>query len=587
MNDTARTETPSRYGPRAWLVVAGLSMLPYLLTAWFPFAYDDYGQILENPFLRNYNRVTDLVTLDTLNNPHVVNGRRPVAVFTHLVDFQIWNLSPVGYHVTSALLHALAVLAFGLFIRTLANRSGNSKWELSGLGASLLFGLHPLATEAAHVPSFRPDILFTLFTFLALRQGITLRDTYSGKWLGGIAAFSLFTFLALLSKETAVILPALLSMIWWLYPTTRPRRATAFLLLGISFSAIVLFALLCLGGAPLQAAGGSWNGISLKFPENLLTTPALFTKGLRLLFFPLGLSLDHAIPPGLPGFQALAGVTAMAFMAVAVVVFRRRNPWLALSLSGIMLAFLPVSNLVPLINPFAERYLYLSCAFTAMLVTNLVMQLRGPVGTFEKSMAGLAVILALLTGLRMFDWRSEENIWTKTLHQNPGSVKALTWLGILHKAGDPLKAHEYFVRACELNPQAANDAMVNLAILYGQQGEIQRAETLLREAIRLRPEKAAGYYNLAFDLSLQERIPEAIAVLREGIKVDEMYLPTRLMLAGLLCDSGNLEAALDITRGTLRLDPANEVALELNGYLQWQINNPDADPFEEPAPALQ
>lgn len=105
------------------------------------------------------------------------------------------------------------------------------------------------------------------------------------------------------------------------------------------------------------------------------------------------------------------------------------------------------------------------------------------------------------------------------------------------------------------------DMMSEFHILYRAKtnewdGKWEDAEKDYREILRLQPDVAWRYVDLAIFLTLRNRLPEAIDTLRQGLKrmPDSFVLLTRL--AHLEMGAGRYDEASEMSRAALRIDPA-------------------------------
>jgi len=279
------------------------------------------------------------------------------------------------------------------------------------------------------------------------------------------------------------------------------------LLAGIALVSAVAIAAASIG-RPMQAAGSIWNGLSLRWPENVWTAPWLWLRGMALFIWPWPLSADHVVTPvasmGDPRF--LAGAFALLATLAAAWWLRRRAPLLALGLGWLVLAWAPVSNAVPLLNPFAERYLYFVAPGAAIVAGDLLSRLGKP----SRWVGPLCAAYVAILWVRLPEWRSDEALWDATLRTEPRSARALTGIGLQLKGEGRIgEAEEYFRRATEANPRDSR-ARINLAILRGQGGDLAGAERMLREAVAVRPDLSEGWANLAVALELQGKRDEAL-----------------------------------------------------------------------------
>ena len=282
--------------------------------------------------------------------------------------------------------------------------------------------------------------------------------------------------------------------------------------------------------------------MSLPFPANLLTAPWLWVKELRVLAWPHPLIADYVITPvsHVSDWRFPAGAAALLASAFAAVACVRRAPAIAFGMGWMLIGFMPVSNIIPLYNPFAERYSYLIAIGFAVVAAQTLSLLPerawrcsaarpeppGDNACLHSRAILLAMICAAYTGLtitRVADWSGDLSLWSKTLQQEPQSARAHTWIGLSCKQTGNLElALKHFAAADQLNPREIS-GLINIAILYGQQGQLAEAERLLREAVRRRPDKADAHWNLAVALDAQGRKDESMVEVRETLKLDPRY----------------------------------------------------------------
>lgn len=490
-----------------WLACLAVAASPWLCGLTHPFLYDDIGMIAENDFLADASNWTQVVSGQTLANPQVLNGRRPAVLATFFLDRAWHGLQPTGWRLTSLLLHLSCV---GLWMELLRRLGAG---EFVALAAGLLFALHPAGVEAVHAPGFRADVLCLLFMLAALHS---ILSAHRHGWLA-LLGCGLFTALALLSKETALVVPVLVGALMILFPSFFPatgcRRMAG---LGVCTAvAAGFFVLWMLLPTDVQALGGSWNGESLQFPETIWSIPALWGRTVRFLLVPWPLNVT-------PQFEPVTSVSSGRFWGWGIFLmlylfaawrWRRSMPWMALGLVWILVMFLPVSNGLPLLHPIADRYLYPMAPGLAVALAWGIAQAPRPARSWL--LAVLAVVLAGLVTARIREWESGERLWSVAYARNPRSATAATWLGLLREeAGDPAEAREWYVRAVEANPYAVA-AWINWGVVEGKRGAWAESERLLRQALAVRPESIQARANLVTCLDGQGRHTEANA-LRDG-----------------------------------------------------------------------
>lgn len=488
-----------------WCLLVALMMLPWLYGLRFPFQYDDVGMIEENGFLADGGNAALVLTGRTLVDPEVLNGRRPAVLASYFLDRELYGLRPAGWRATNLALHLANALMLAALVRRLSGRGG-----LAGM-AALLFALHPVLVEAVHTPGFRADVLCLFWSLAAFHAWFWAADADGGGRAGAAlrgAAMLAALALALFSKETALAWPLAAGAILWLYPRAfaRPRAAW-----GLAASAAVLaagfFAMWTVLPADLQAASGSWNGESLRPPENLLSLPALWTRTLRLALVPWPLNVT-------PRFDAVSspadgrfwlGLFWMAVCGTAAWKAHRRLPTLALGLCWMAAWFLPVSNLWPLYHPVADRYLYPVVPGFALMAAWLFEQQSA--GARRVGVGAIALLYAVLLVWRVWQWRTPESLWTAAYFQNPKSATAATWLGLLaEEQGDADAAATFYKAATEANPRALH-AWIDWGVLEGRRGNYAESERLLLTALEISPSNKTAAANLAHCRFLASRPP--------------------------------------------------------------------------------
>jgi protein-S-isoprenylcysteine O-methyltransferase Ste14 len=126
---------------------------------------------------------------------------RPLVMATYALNYAWGRTDPTGYHVVNIGLHLAAVCLVILLVWNLtADR-------LAAFFGGLLFALHPIQTEAVNYITARSSVLYGAASLVAVVLFIRYRRSPRS---GMLAWASLSYAAALLSKEAAVIVPALL-----------------------------------------------------------------------------------------------------------------------------------------------------------------------------------------------------------------------------------------------------------------------------------------------------------------------------------------------------------------------------------------
>lgn len=358
----------------------------------------------------------------------IANVYLPVSNLSLYLDWWLFGGGPLGPHLMSLLLHALAAVAL---VRWL------SAMRLPPLPAHLvgaLFLLHPALCESAAWVSGRKDILSGLFVFLALGSTARCALRPTGLRLCGIAALGV---LAMYSKATAMVLPLLALLVcFYLRGTDRRRFLAPLVLLLVTLPILWHHALIADAEGTMAATAAS------TFWQRLPQAPGALQHYLLQTFWPHGLNilypevqtLERFRQALLPGLVLLAAASAIALLA-----FRRgRFATAGLGMLLLLAALLPFNTVLPASAiAAADRYLYLAIPGAALFVVGLLSQLprRALVAG-----AGLLLVLplALSTHARAYAFASSTAAWTASL-----AVDADNAVAQLNYAGELQRQHPH------------------------------------------------------------------------------------------------------------------------------------------------
>ncbi len=496
----------------ALFLVVGLALLAYANTLSNGFAFDDVTLIEQNP------QVTELRWGEMLGR----SGYRPFRTFTYALNYWLGGLDPFGYHLVNLLLHGANAALVYLLLSKL------SRSRRAAFAGALLFALHPVQTAAVAYVSGRKDLLAAFFVLLGFLAYLSYRSSRGKIHLG--ASLGCFG-LAVLSKEVAVVFPALLLLAEAHLRERarraegRPRRGLGGALwgslrampwlyggFGVVAALAVFYALRVVGASRME---GYWGGDPL---SNLGTSFKLFVHYLRMVAVPYPLIADYtgdvfAVSKGL-GEPAtwLSALAAAAFVGLAVWAFRRDSR-VTLGMLWFLTALSPVLQLVPFHELAADHFLYLPlvgpCLLAGLGFQKVASQRRWSVPAWI-GLAALALAALATTVSRNRDWAGDETLWEATYRQAPGSYRANLNLGsYLYRRGEWDEAIRLTKRAIQLKPEETL-GYSNLGSFYRERGsqEIQlgrldvaeRFEAMARarfqQALRLNPNDVFSLSNL-------------------------------------------------------------------------------------------
>lgn len=183
-----------------------MAVLPYVNSLRNGFVYDDNTQVLNNPYVQDFDHLGDIFSTTVwsyVGAQGVTNYYRPMMTFSYLLLYQAFGPLAYPYHLVSVLLHAgIVCLLFALIARLTRRRS-------VALITAGLFAIHPVHTESVAWIAAVTDLQLTLFVLLAF--GFYVRSAAPGgaRRPGMQAAMTLSFILAMTSKEQSLMLPVL------------------------------------------------------------------------------------------------------------------------------------------------------------------------------------------------------------------------------------------------------------------------------------------------------------------------------------------------------------------------------------------
>ena len=521
------------------------------------FVFDDGPIVSSNPVIRTISPI------QFLKSPYWTKQQyagiyRPFVVFSLSVDYAIWKRWAPGFRLTNLAVHAInGVLVFSLY-QSIAGAG------IVPLIAMIIYLVHPVHTEAVTTIVGRSELFaacFLLAAWLLFRQGRT-----------GWAALAFL--LALLSKENAIVLPAILLL-------TSPRGRRWIRLLPMIFVALAYLAMRysVLGGLGIPVSA-QYMGGRLTYFERLLTSGRVFIQYLILTFYPLHLAGDYdynAIPiANFVDWDAWLGLLLIAATVVTAYFYRHRNWAVSLGLSFALIAFIPASNwIMPISILMAERFLYLPMIGLALVGAAALSQLE------DRRLRRLVGIGALSTAIVLcnshdYIRRDDFTFFKNMVRVVPNSAKArLGWGFALTKAGRNDEAERELEAGLRIIPDYP-ELLAALALARTTSTSCARAWPLLNRAIQIDPKHADTQRRMA-DCYLKEgRVSEAESMYRQAAQsIPNPDAMLYFMWGVSLENSGQSTDAIAAYERAALIEPENRFFQQKIDALRKTISRPD------------
>ena len=446
--------------------------------------WDDVLYVTQNPLLQSLNAEG----LKAIFTTPVVSNFHPLTILSLALTYQVSELQPLGYHLTSIVLHAINT---GLVFWLIWLLSAGNRWVSAFV--ALAFGIHPMHVESVAWISERKDLLYTLFYVLAMIIYVRYVQTQKMKYLVGV---TLLGVLSLLCKPAAIVLPlTLIAVDYYLQRTWSWTWVTEKLPLFIG-SGILAYATLAIQ-AKRAVASVELYGILER----------ICFAGFGLIWYlikaivPYPLSALHPFPEHLTIVYYIAIVVAIAALVYFALKVRQRN--LVFGIGFYLINLVLVLQLVSIGNAVvAERYTYVPyIGLFFMVGMQIAAALKGVLYTYRNTVYGIAIVwlaaLAMVTWNRIPVWNNSQVLWEDVLKHYPDSKRAWTNKGLdLFDQKKWPEVIEHLSKALETDPNYA-DALEWRTRAYL---ENQQPDKAMQDAVafqKLFPEKETALFLLA------------------------------------------------------------------------------------------
>jgi tetratricopeptide (TPR) repeat protein len=504
-------------------IVAAIAFLTFRHTLGHEFVnWDDDVYVTENPALRSVS----FQTIGWLFTRYYYYAYIPVTLASHAFDVMAWGMNPHGHHLTNVLLHtanAVWILILGglLFQAGMAPASSR-KGHATMVGASLaaiLFAVHPLRAESVSWISDRKDLLCAFFALPAVIAYLMSLRRESRRWW--LASFLLFV-LAVLSKSTAVVVPAVLLVLNWLQNRgITLRDKLPFWAVSLVVTAISLK--MTPPAIKLPYAMSDFTPLqSYLFPFYVLAFPLYKT------LVPVGLS---PIYPRI-GLEWMVGaLAAVAAITAGAILLASRGKRATLAAWAVYLLLL-ISYVVGLssgLQPVADRYSYLATIPIFLFIGGGIALAWDRGGAWRLAPVGAATaLIVLMVGPTIScaaRWKTSISLWESVVAQSPPrrdyTDAYLNLSAALFHAQRYQEASAILAKAAVFDSSNA-DVYLNRALVLYAQNDSRDALECLRRATALEPANAKAFYYRALvsaDLRLdEESVTSMLQAARLGSK---------------------------------------------------------------------
>lgn len=574
---------------KVFLVLLVLGVVSYAKAVGHPFVHDDFAAIKYNTQLSAWNDLSSIF-FPSKQQTIINSYYRPLLEIISKIQYRIFALDPHGYHLFNIIVHIINSFLVYFLAFLLSKRT------LFSLGVSVFFLIHPVQSESVAAIAGVSNLSFGFFLLTSLiLYLLAAQKDFLKKNIFVYAASLLFFGLSLLSKEQAVMLPAVIILYELCLTDTKSVRIRMLRVSGVLTLMLGYLAL-------RKMIVGNDISFMLMHKEELylriLSVPKVLVTYVRLLLVPFDLHYYRCINVLEPyvKYAILLGLITAAIITVLRKVphpYRRR---LIFALGWFVVTLLPTLNIIPMVQEYsfiwvAEHFLYLPifgflffvftladyafnnlwktkvsiiaaglllgyCAALTAVTVRQNAHWRGEIPLFERAVqyeGRLARLRILLARAYYFDkqydravkeYRTAMEILEGYLDKVGSGPARQYYLGLIKGAHFDL-AHCYeavddfnsaileYKNALLIDTQ---DSVIynNIGAAYMRLNKIEEAKGSFESALMFDPRNILAMNNLAICFLREGNLYKAKYFFEEALKISPGFGPAQAGLAGLL-----------------------------------------------------
>jgi protein O-mannosyl-transferase len=576
----------TRYDGLAVGMIAFAAALLYFQTSGYPFHFDDFFNIVDNPYIRNLGDVSLFLKGLELRT----NWFRALPALSFAINYHFHGLEVFGYHLVNLLLHAgsgILVYFISKHLFVLDLRSDRALQEdetgffnrhgtpLFSLFVALIFVAHPLQTNTVTYIVERNEGMAAFFYLLGLflfMKGSFSRGGSKAVYLSGTGVVFFF---AVLSKEIGFTLPIVLILFDLLFvcqgKEAMKKRLKIYGAVGLLLAIYLLFFLR--GG--LYALLFRQNHVWTPW-ENLLTQANVLIRYIGLLFLPWPgwMNIDHDIRVSrslfeFPTFMSMA--TILFLFLLAVYLAKKKKRLISFGIFSFFIILAPTSSVIPIWDTMVEYRLYLPVFSFGLILTVLADSLyqflvrRHSERFGRRVVATIAILVlalySLFTVQRNYVFREDITLWEDAVRKSPDKARVHLGLGMaLLKLNRLEEARDVLKTALGKYPKNFVLVYYGLGQVYRDLGDDEKAIFHFEKYLRESPDDQRAYNELGSIYLRTGALEKALPCFQRALGIDPGYAPAHASLGDLYVRRGVLDDAIAQYKKAIRIDPGLTMA---------------------------
>lgn len=475
--------------PPFWIIYAVMiiTVLLYIKSVNFDFilSWDDDKRIIDNPLIRDFS----LQGIKNIFFTFYDYNYFPFTLLTFSIEYKLFGLNPLAFHLLNVLLHALNVFLAYKMVEKISRK------RLTAIIVSILLAVHPMNVETVAWITERNNLLYaTFFLSSLIIYNKYIENGFKIKYY--LFCFFLF-LLALFSKSSSVTLPIII-LAFDMYKTRKLTRKM--ILEKIPFFALsLLFGILTLRAShEILGADSSYSFIDKIF---LLSYTIVFY--LIKLIIPIHQSAMYFRPDisggAMPWFYyaSLPLLLLLGWLILKPSAFRREK------LFGSSFFLITISVMLQIVSSgeafTAERFTYIPYIGLFYMAGQWIAGIR--IKSTKNIILYLGMIfiilISTLTWQRIGVWKNGNELFSDVIKKYPHNFK-----GYWARADYKYKTHDYKGALQDIDKSILRNPGFQISfklrtVIRMNLGDLKGALADSKEAVRLNPADAEAYSNSA------------------------------------------------------------------------------------------
>lgn len=536
------------------------------------FIWDDNEYVTANTCIRSLGGLAA-----AWSEPGATPQYYPMVFTVFFLQFKLWGIAPLGYHLVNIVLHAASAVLLWACLRRLG--------VPGGFFAACIFAVHPVNVESVAWVTELKNVLslfFYLLAFLSYLKFLRMADggVTVGRKLPAAYALALFLFvLALLSKTVAGSMPAaVLIVLWW--RDGRIRMKDVLRLMPFFILALILgLHTASVERSLVGAQGADWDFSPLE---------RILIAGRAICFYACKLLVPYPLMFTYPRWEIDAGqwvqylFPLMAAAAVATLFLLRkrigRGPSAAALFFLVSLApALGFFDVYPMRFSFvADHFQYLACIgpitlFGAGIERISKMEFRLSQAVSHAVFSAAVLLSAALAWCHGRVFKDSIVLFSDVVAKNPSS-----WMGYNNRGAEYFAIRSYdlaladFDRALELKPGFA-DALVNRGLIYLAMKDFGKALDDLDKAVAAEPKSWDAYSARSMVHRGAGRLDLALADCDKALSLNPSFIKGLIRRGIIYSMMRKHDLALGDLDRAVAADPANFEAYANRGLVCHEL----------------